>query len=118
MLDHFDSDDSWEPPEGQGDQFDFCYDNSDDGEAESLNVDSAHPEQKIGQACSISSEPNRAETSTLISCDIAGHSATHVFSAPHAHTASACVDFAGDKKRKQGMRGYQAKFTVTSHDLL
>ena len=107
MLDHFDSDDSWEPPEG--DPFDFCYDNSncsDESKAESLDVDSPHPEQSIGQTCSSSSESFRAAPSNPISCDIEGDSFTQVFSAPHTLTTSA--DFAGDKKRKQGMRGYQA----------
>ncbi len=108
MLDHFDSDDSWEPREGQGDPFDFCYDNSDEGKAESLDVDSPHPGQIIGQTCSSSSESLRAAPSNPISCDIAGDSTTQVSSAPHTHTTSACADFAGDKKRKQGMRGYQA----------
>jgi hypothetical protein len=113
MLDHFDSDDSWEPPEGQGDPFDFCYENSnssDESKAESLDVDSPHPDQILGRTCSSSSESIRAATSNPISSDISGHSETQVLSSPHIHsTTSACADFPGDKKRKQGMRGYQAQ---------
>ena len=110
MLDHCGSDDSWEPPEGQGDLFDFCYEDSHSSEVseeKSFDVDASHPDQSISQACSSSSESTRAATANLSSRDIAGHSVNHVFSAPHTQT-TACDDVSGNKKRKQGMGGYQA----------
>ena len=101
--------DSGESPEGQDNPFDFCYcddsHGSDDDKAEGHDIDIPHLNPRVCQTYGSSSKSTRASTSNPISCDVAAHNETHVFSPPHIQATPDRVDFPGNKKRKQG---YQA----------
>ena len=120
MVDNCDSDESWEPPDGQGDHHDFGFVNrhSYDADApyvncqtENLDVDAQH----LNLSCS-DHDSTRTATSNAITCDAKWYGETHAFPAPPKQTIA--IDFRGNKRRKQGMHGNQASQYLRSMSFL
>ena len=99
-----DSDESWEPTESLNDYLDLglCGYDAEESYSKAENLDIAH--------CSSNNDTTTTLTSNAISSGDGGNH--HLTASSHKYTTSLCVEFPGNKKRKQGMHGNQASQTT------